>query len=195
MISTLPGYSQSASRRAAPVALLVAGAVAGFGVGALILAMIQPAPQAAPIPPLAAMPSAPSAEPAKSAASRTWAAAFGLVPSPAAMQPLEPVEEFAPPDEPYLDDDDDFDDGFTESEYLLRGMVNEGGGGWALIEGEMGIEVVRVGSVLSGGESVIEITQDGVVLQGYGAEFLLSFSEFGSEDEGFQDDDEDWFER
>lgn len=103
---------------------------------------------------------------------------------PVAPQPL--------PEEAYEDDEDDYLP-YAEHGYRLRGMVaqagdrelQQGDGGWALVESEIGIEVVREGSELSGGETIIEITPYGVILQGYGAEFLLSFSD----DDGYDDFD------
>ncbi|MCC5970471.1 MAG: hypothetical protein JJU15_10995 [Pararhodobacter sp.] len=186
--------SVRAGHRAHPLALLAGGVIAGFGLGVLGLAQLLPVPDAAPILPLPEARVALSS-PAAAPAARNWPAAFGTAPEPMREAP-EPVVLEAPDD---VDDDDDDDDylPYDYADYRLRGMVSEPEGGWALIESERGVEVVRVGSELSGGEMVVEITDDGVLLQGFRAAFLLSFSDtsgFGEEDgweeeEGWGDDD------
>lgn len=161
--------------------------IAGFGLGALGLALLLPAPEVAALPP----PASPAPEPgiANAPGARSWPASFGtppLTPAPAAPEP--PVEEA------YEDIEDDTDYlPYEDHDYRLRGMVaqtdgpdaSSPAGGWALIESEIGVEVVRVGSELSGGETIIEITPHGVILQGFGPEFLLSFSD----DDGYDDFD------
>ncbi|WP_333830397.1 hypothetical protein [Pararhodobacter sp.] len=169
-----PAPSAHSGPRAPFLGLLAGGVVAGFGLGALALALLLPAPQPMPLPGILVQtrmdqPLAPDT----ALPSRLWPAAFGTPPRPATPQPA-----FAPSPAP-ADDTDEEEEylPYTDYDYLLRGMVAQEGGGWALIESEIGVEVVRVGSELSGGETVIEITPHGVILQGYGPEFLLSFSD------------------
>lgn len=177
--------SQRQGPRAPFPALLAGGVIAGFGLGALALSLLLPAPVAAPLPPPAEN-HAPRPEGSDTPEARSWPAAFGTPPTsapPAVAPQPQPEEVYEDPDEEHLP--------YTDHDYRLRGMVAPAGepgdaqewGGWALIESEIGIEVVRVGSELSGGETIIEITHHGVILQGFGPEFLLSFSEDDSYDD------------
>lgn len=177
--------SERRGHRAPILALLAGGVVAGFGLGALALAVVLPAPEVSPLAPPAA-PDVMHLHVDAAPSSRSWPAAFGSPPPPQV-----PVQvEWTPPDdlEEPPDEDDDYLP-YTDHDYRLRGMVAhtadaEQGSGWALIESEIGIEVVRVGSELSGGETIVEITPHGVILQGFGAEFLLSFSDDDDYDDG-----------
>jgi len=181
--------SAHAGLRAHPLALLAGGVIAGFGLGTLILALLLPAPEATPLPPPPELRSPQIGEIAPSTLpGRSWAAAFGTAPEPA---PPPPPPEPAFQDEPEIEENFEEEDytPYAETNYRLRGMVIEDDGGWALVESEIGIEVVRVGSVLSGGETIVEIIADGVILQGFGPEFLLSFSDLDDFDD-FDDFDD-----
>lgn len=165
--------------------------MAGFGLGTLGLALILPAPIVPPLP----LPPEGRFSPASAAPpmAREWPAAFGTPPPVAPPAIAEPVAFEDDGFEPFEDDDGDYLP-YTDHDYRLRGMVahmgdGEQGGGWALIESSIGIEVVRTGSELSGGESIVEITPHGVILQGYGAEFLLSFAHDDYGDSSYGDDD------
>lgn len=182
-----PAPSARRGPRAPLFALLAGGVIAGFGLGALVLALLLPAPVAAPLPPPEMRTPQPGT--ANPPEVRSWPAAFGTTPAP---EPPAPPAPEPPAEEADEEDEDDTDYlPYTEHDYRLRGMVaqagepgaSQEGGGWALIESEIGIEVVRVGSELSGGETIIEITPYGVILQGFGPEFLLSFSD----DDGYDD--------
>lgn len=195
----MPSQTAPSARRGprAPLlALLAGGMIAGFGLGALGLALVLPAPVVAPLP----QPETQAPQPGTAHTSdvRSWPAAFGTPPAP---EPPAPVVTESPIEEAYEDDEDDTDYlPYQEHDYRLRGMVAQAGepeastegGGWALIESEIGVEVVRVGSELSGGETIIEITPHGVILQGFGPEFLLSFSDDDGYDDfgGFDDPDD-----
>ncbi|KPQ07395.1 MAG: Type IV pilus biogenesis [Rhodobacteraceae bacterium HLUCCA12] len=154
--------------RAHPLALLAGGLVAGFGLASLALALLLPAPQAAPLAPA---PSGQAQQDPQAQVPEPWPAAFGVEPAPETPAAEPQVEAPAPEDE-----EDDYQP-YDYSDYSLRGMVTQPEGGWALVESTQGVEVVRVGSQLSGGERVVEITPDGVVLQGFGPAYLLSFSD------------------
>lgn len=175
-----PAPSARRGPRAPLLALLAGSVIAGFGLGALGLALLLPTPMAAPLPPLENR--APQSGGTNTPDARTWPAAFGTPPAP---EPPAPAEPEPPAEEPYEEEDEVDYLPYAEHDYRLRGMVAQAsdpadaqnGGGWALIESEIGIEVVRVGSELSGGETIIEITPHGVILQGFGPEFLLSFSD------------------
>jgi len=152
-----------------------------------VLALLLPAPTSTPLPPPEMR--VPQPGTASATEARSWPAAFGTPPAP---EPPAPPAPEPPAEDAYEEDEEDLDYlPYTEHDYRLRGMVaqagepgeSEQGGGWALIESEIGIEVVRVGSELSGGETIIEITPYGVILQGFGPEFLLSFSD----DDGYDD--------
>lgn len=158
------------------LALLAGGIAAGFGLGALGLALVLPAPIAAPLPPLGNHALQPAAVIMPQA--RIWPEAFGTPSAPEIVQ-WEPPEE-----EAYEVTDDDYIPNADHS-YRLRGVVTQAiepgespeTDDWALIESNIGTELVRVSSMLSGGETVLKITRNGVLLQGIGTEFLLSFSD------------------
>lgn len=170
MHPALPRETASSARaghRAPLLALLAGSVIAGFGLGALGLAMLLPAPQpsALPLPPESRVSS--MVAPA-SPGVRGWPAAFGTAPE------IAPVQWTQPEDMDVVDDALPF----VEADYRLRGVVIEDDGGWALVQSPTGIEVVSAGSALSGGETIVSISQHGVVLEEGGLEFLLAFGEF-----------------
>lgn len=151
----------------------LAAVLAGFGLGTLALGLARPVPEVSVLP----APAAPDADlaeapPEAGPATPPWPAAFGEppppAPAPAEPEAPPPPRETRPPPEP-------------EPEYSLRGIITDPDGGWVLAEGPMGVELVRLGGWLSGGERVTEITRHGVVLEIGGEYFLIEFEE---DDEG-----------
>ncbi|MCC5986052.1 MAG: hypothetical protein JJT95_00105 [Pararhodobacter sp.] len=158
--------------RYSPALTALAAVLAGFGLGTLALGLARPVPEAAVLPPPAASP--PGASPTEAAprdagpGTRPWPAAFGEPPPPAPPE-AEPEEVPPPRDSPPPPEPD--------PDYRLRGIITDAEGGWVLAEGPMGIELVRLGDRLSGGERVTEITRQGVVLESFGELFLIEFDD------------------
>ena len=66
--------------------------------------------------------------------------------------------------------------------YRLRGVMLENDRSLALLEGENGTEVVRVGGHLSGGQQLVEIRRDGVLIEGFEGLVLVAFPEADAAD-------------
>ncbi len=155
--------------RASLVLSALAAVLAGFGLGTLALSLTRPVPEIALLPPVAL--SAPieaeaEAEPA-AGPDRPWPHAFG---TPVVAAPDEPEPEPAaappPPEAPPPP---------PAPAYTLRGTITDGAGGWVLADGPDGIELVRLGRRLSGGELVIDISAEGVVLERDGRLYDIDF--------------------
>jgi len=160
------------ARTPAPL-LFVAASVAGFGLGLLGLAATQPGPSAAPLPEPGAQHAAPDADPgdAAPAARAPWGPLFGVAaPTPVAPPP-QPVSTDEPDDIP--DDAPEFD----ETLYVLRGVVVSDEGGWALLETEDGVRLVRPGDILDDGEEVLEIFDGGIELGVDDEVYVISFDD------------------
>lgn len=162
----------SLARTPAPL-LVVAASVAGFGLGLLGLAATQPGPAAAPLPEPGTRHMAPEAGTGETtpAAQAPWGALFGM-PAPAQVAPPpQPVVVDAPDDIP--DDAPEFD----ETLYVLRGVVVSDEGGWALLETEGGVRLVRPGDVLDDGEEVLEIFDGGIELSVDDEVYVITFDD------------------
>ena len=163
-----------------PIVLLVpTAAIAAFGLGLLALTATMPLPDLPDLPPpgtSSTVSSAVAASPATagniSAAEQPalWPALFGHpAPEPTPAPPPEPEpepEDYEP--EPYEYDTD---------HYILRGLVSEEGGGWALLETDTGVIVVGVGDILPEGETVTQILGSGIEIDADGTFYFLSFDD------------------
>lgn len=152
--------------RASLVLSALAAVLAGFGLGTLALSLTRPVPEIALLPPVAL--SAPieaeaEAEPTPGP-ERPWPHAFG---PPVVAVPDEP-EPAAPPPPPETPPP-------PAPAYTLRGTITDGAGGWVLADGPDGIELVRLGRRLSGGELVIDISAEGMVLERDGRLYDIGF--------------------
>lgn len=170
------------ARPPAPL-LFAAACVAGFGLGMLGLAATLPAPRAAPLPEPGARPAAPAVEATPEAPRAPWPALFG---QPAPEPAPTPVVLVAPEPEP---DDAPF---FDETRYLLRGVVVTEDAGWALVETEDGVTVVRPGDFLIDGEEVLAIRHDGIEIGVDGENFFIGFDENAPPPEPRDPDAGDW---
>jgi hypothetical protein len=144
--------------------LIPAGAICGFGLGALALALAPLPAQGVAAPP--PMPEAqPQAAPAPSPRPRDWPALFGTPPPPPPTPP-EPVADPAPAPEPV-----------PPPQAILRGLAMDDDGGWALIEIDGQVALVRPGSPLDAHHVVAEILADGVLIAGPEAALMLGFDD------------------
>lgn len=154
----------AAPKPAGALALLLGGAVCGFGLGALVLALPRSAPGpevAVPPPPLAASQTAAltlDSPPPPASARPDWPALFGI----AAPEPEPEPEPVVMDDE---DDDWDEDDPIEELDARLKGVALDGAGGWALIETDERVHLVRPGTRLTPDHVVHEILSDAVILE------------------------------
>lgn len=174
----------SPSDRAPLAALFPAAVVAGLGLGLFVLETLRPAPEATPIP----LPSAAGAplDPAvadRPAAPRAdWAPLFGT-PAPVEDRP-----------EPVIDEPEPWPDAFDDSAffdpdlYVLRGVVVDGDGGWALIETEDGVVVLRPGDFLPDGVELLAIAENGIEVRAEGEDFFIGFADSEPAPDGAEPD-------
>ena len=157
-----------------PSALLLffAAAVAGCGLGLAALAVLAPAPQATPLPPVEAASLTPGTVADMAPARQSWAALFGTPPVAAPVASAPPPQRSV---EPAYDPADDFDD----SAYVLRGLAMADGttDSFALIETPEGVMMLRIGDLLPDGYTVEDITEEGVVIDLFGDPYLIGFSD------------------
>jgi hypothetical protein len=163
-LAPLPSGAAPVRLRGHVAVLLVAALACGFGVGAFGLTIALPVPAAdMRMPELSAQAGAPvSTQPEMTP--RAWPAAFGTPPPP--PPPPAPVVEPEPPPEP-----------FPPLEARLRGLAVDDDGGWALVEIDGQVALVRPGSPLDGHHGVAEIQADGVLVFGPDGMILLAFAE------------------
>ena len=129
-------------------------ALAGLGLGALGLTLTTLPPAARPGPVL----NTPLQQPTDSAAQdRSWPALFGVAPPVAA-----PVQVAAAPASP---------------DFALKGLVASGTGGWAIVAGPDGDQLVNPGSTLPGGAVVIAIKPGGVEIEQAGQRYSIGFQQ------------------
>ena len=169
--------------RPSGLALLSAGAVAGFGLGLAGLALTAQVPVVTPLPPIEAVAAAPADIAVARGAPAEWPPLFGI---PAAAPVLAPMPEPEPEAEPEYDPMDDFD----ADAYILRGLAvgEDGTDGYALLETADGVIVVRRGDVLADGYDVLDITPEGIEIDLFGTIFVIGFSEESQPlDTDFQD--------
>jgi hypothetical protein len=139
--------------------LVPAGAICGLGLGALALSLTT-GPEAGvvtslPVPPPSVAPPRPDTPP------RVWPALFGLTPPSAPARPLDEAEPTAATVPPL--------------NARLRGLALDEEGGWALIDLDGHVVLVRPGSLLSDHQTVSAIRQEGVLIAGPEGAELLSF--------------------
>jgi len=136
------------------LALLLSGGVAAFGLTQLAASLMVAPFDSAPLPPPTRVAAAPADAQAGAVSFQPWPALFGHPAPPPAPTPAPIIDENPfPDDEPYFE-------GVT---YTLRGLVYQGDGlGYAMLETEDGIIVVRQGDILPGGETVLEVAEDGI---------------------------------
>ncbi|WP_127105276.1 hypothetical protein [Pararhodobacter zhoushanensis] len=162
------------SPTARPSALLLfcASVVAGCGLGLAALALLAPTPQAAPLPPIAAVTQPAGTATDMAPARQSWAALFGTPPTAAPVAEAPPAPRVP---EPAYDPADDFDD----SAYVLRGLAMSDGTSesFALLETPEGVMMLHVGDLLPDGYAVDDITEEGVVIDLYGEPYLIGFAE------------------
>ncbi|WP_323035476.1 hypothetical protein [Pararhodobacter sp.] len=161
------------SHRASLVLLFPATALAAFGLGLLALAATTPAPdltdlplpgsRAAQVPDQTA-----TSDPAPEVATQ-WAALFGTPTPEPVIAPPEPTPEPEPAAPDVIEYDPDI--------YVLRGLVYQESGGWALLETDDGSMVIRRGDILPGGEVVAFIDEEGVEIEVDGEIYFISFDE------------------
>lgn len=166
--------NRSAPPAKTPLLLLLPGAaVAGFGLGLLGLAVTLPASVVTPLPvPSVAFVTEGIEAAAAAPTPATWAPLFGT-PAPAMDAPPEPAPVPEREEAPQFAD---------VSLYVLRGLIYEEGGGWALLETEDGIVVIRQGSILPGGEEVSLIAEDGVEVVIDSELYFIGFDDTGDDD-------------
>ncbi|GAB4275268.1 MAG: hypothetical protein Kow0013_29340 [Pararhodobacter sp.] len=171
MIDTRPQGSSA-------LLLFMAACVAGFGLGLGGLSALLPpfSAPALPLPERHAAAAAPSGQPATQGA--PWPALFGAsAPAPESAAPAQAEPEPELPDEPLYEPPD----------YVLRGLVVDDEGGVAMIETGEGIQVVRIGDLLPGGEEIIDIHDFGVDLEVDGTVYFLEFEVDPQSDEVFDE--------
>lgn len=147
--------------------LLPTGAVAAFGVGLLALSFSMPRLALPPLSPPAARAVAPAPQ-VEAPALPDWVALFGQPQAPE-PPPAEPLPEVEPPT-PAL-----YEPTFDPDLYVLRGLVEDADGGYALLETQDGLAVYRPGDRLPDGERVLTITSQGIEIEAYGEIWLIAF--------------------
>lgn len=152
--------------------LLPAGAICGFGLGMLALALWPGAPDPGTLiasgPAARAVAAAPEPVPAPV---RPWPALFG---APAAPVPDDDEEPW--PDEESEPEDVLLPEPPALPELRLRGLALDDEGGWALIETPAGTRRFRPGDGLNDDFRIGAILADGVVIEGPAGETLLGFA-------------------
>jgi hypothetical protein len=148
------------------VLLLPAGAICAFGLGALALSVALEPEVSGGVPPLPEPPRSVAPTPTSpEGVARIWPALFGLPPVPAPPpEPDEPADEVTPMAEPA-----------PPLTARLRGLALDEDGGWALIDLDGQVVLVRPGSPLSDHHTVSDIRQDGVLILGPEGPEMLSF--------------------
>ena len=148
-------------------ALVPGAALAGFGGAALGLALLLPAgPEIAPLPPVQSVAAEPF-EPLRSMP-RDWPALFGIPPPP----PPEPEPVVTPEAPPPL----------ASLQVRLRGVATDDQGGWALIEQDDVVLLVRPGSALTDDHVVDAILNDSVTIASRDGVITLGFEERRSDE-------------
>ncbi|MCA2012759.1 hypothetical protein LCM17_14780 [Cereibacter sphaeroides] len=138
------------------LALFPASIVAGTGLGLALLALLAPPPSVGPLPPLdASLAQATEAGVEADTPHAVWAPLFGERLSAAPVAPPPPVEE---------DEEDLALDTLDDSLLVLRGLAlaDDPAEAFAIVEGYDGIEIVRVGDMISGEFEVLAILSDGL---------------------------------
>lgn len=154
------------SHRASLLLLAPTLGFAAFGLGLLALAATTPHSDLPELP----LPSRPAAlvpAAATPTASVVWAPLFG-VPTPEPIVALPEPEPEMPPQE-IIEYDAEI--------YVLRGLVYEENGGWALLETEDGYIIIQRDDILPGGEVVVFIDEEGVEIDVEGDAYFISFDE------------------
>jgi len=158
--------------------LLPAGAICGFGLGMLALALWPGAPDPEAViaarPAVRAVASAPVRAPAPS---RPWPALFGTPAGPLPDSVLVPEDD----EEPWPDEETEPEDVLLPEPpalpaLRLRGLALDDEGGWALIETPAGTRRFRPGDRLSDDFRIGAVLADGVVIEGPDGETLLGFA-------------------
>lgn len=159
----------STGARAPALWLLPAAMVCGYGLGLAGLAALAPPPRVAPLPSLDALAVQQAAPLAAPRAAADWAPLFGTRPE-AAPEPDLPEPE----PEPAYDPADDFD----PSIYILRGLAtgSDASEAFALIETPDGAMMAHVGDLLPEGYEVLQITDEGVLIDVYGEPRMIGFA-------------------
>ena len=168
---------RAAGGRASALALLPAGAVAGFGLGLAALALFAPAPDVPPLPAIADVAAAPAArvaDPEQAPVAETgWSPLFGTPPEAPVETPVAaiPQPEAPPPPDPR--------DNVDLSTIRLRGLIVDDaeGDAFALVEGRNGMEIYRQGDILPDGFEILAVTRDGLVIDVYGEQEIIDFAE------------------
>ena len=161
--------------------LLPTAAIAALGLGYFALTVTRPVadlPALAPLAARLAVPDAPMVEPR---ILPDWVALFG---QPAAPEP--PAEPEPQPLAPAP-----LDPLFDPTLYVLRGLLVDADGGYALLETQDGLAVYHAGDRLPDGERVIAITDLGVEIEAYGETWLITFGE-PTDDPAPSPDDQDF---
>jgi hypothetical protein len=158
---------------ASALLLFLSASLAGFGLGLAGLAAGLPdhVPGALPMPgSLGPVPGAVLAHDAPATA--PWPALFGTPPPVIVAEPTpEPEPEW--PEEVVYDPPD----------YVLRGLIVDNDGGMAMLDTDEGLQVVRPGDILPGGEEVIEIHDFGVDIEAFGEVYFIEFDDAAQSDE------------
>jgi hypothetical protein len=149
--------------------LLGAGAACGFGVGAFFLTLTLPDPAIDLRMPELSFRNHTAPGERLSGEPRVWPAAFGTAPPP--VQPPQPAPEPEPEAEPT-----------PPLTARLRGLAVDDDGGWALIEIDGQLTLVRPGSQLDQHHGVGEIQPGGVLVFGPDGMDLLTFDEMDPAD-------------
>ena len=158
------------------LALLASAGFAAFGLSQLARGLNAPAIEVAPFAPPGRVAAASTGPAANPASAPPWPALFGQ-PAPA-PEPPAPAPEPVIDENPFPDDDPYFDTVL----YSLRGLVYQGDGlGYAMLETDDGIIVVRQGDSLPGGETVLEVAQDGIEI-GFDDDIMFLGFEDGADD-------------
>jgi len=154
-VSVPPGR-RAFEARTPLVALFPAAVLAGAGLGLVVLALMTPPPGSALLPPPIARTPGPAAAPVADEAAQAWAPLFGTIPEQVA--PATPADE---PDAPEL-----FSETIDDGGLVLRGLAlpDDPDEAFAIVEGDDGIHVVRIGSLIADRFEVQEITADGMAV-------------------------------
>lgn len=152
---------------------LAAGAA---GVFELARVVQSPAVTVEPLPQVTRP--APIAVSAMSTDAPIWPALFGTV-APEAMSAPEPDLPPDPEDYSVADYSDD-DPIFDPDRYVLRGLVLQDGAGWAMVETDGQVSIIRVGDILADGEEVLALTEQGMELDFYGDLVVVELAQASS---------------
>lgn len=164
----MPSLSSSASSFFGLILWIAGGGAVLAGGWALRDAMQREEPALAIPAPVLRTETVPADSPVTTTEPRIWQPIFGEAPAPVAPPPPAP-----PPPEIVEDTSFVFDD----SLYALRGVVVTDAGGWAMIESEGRVQIFRPGDMLETGEEVLEITEEGVLIDLFGDEYFMEFTD------------------